>query len=184
MNSKGRYTVEFYLKPHLHDFALVVAGGDGFHINMYNVVGCMALSTLTPKHDRQHKVDASFKQPRRRITGSISIEHGRREGMYCSSLPVFETLVEHLFQHMLLTHVDLRRDQGMRQLDAIHEFLELHHVDLDGISIATLKKTIERRRSRVEVNSSAVTKFRATVSLPARRALDSVQQPSARRRAS
>lgn len=160
-----RFAITFWLKPHLRDFVRSLCGGDAFQINAYNVIGCFALSTLTTKPEHAHRVDDGFMADREKVTGTISVDHARREGSQSHSLPMFEFQVEHLFKHMMLVHVDVRRESGMSQIDAIREFLDLHEVDLHGIAIETLKKTMERRRKRAQVNSTAAGKFRATVSL-------------------
>lgn len=164
VRGSDRYSIDFYLKSHLRDFVCALSGGDTFHINMFNVVGCIALSTLTKKPAHAHRVNDTFFVGRERVVGTISVDHARREGLHSCSLPVFEALVEHLFKHMMLVHVDLRRDQGMTQMDAIREFLAIYDVDLDAITIETLKKTMQRRRKRAQANTSAAGKFRATVS--------------------
>jgi hypothetical protein len=160
---RDTFTVHFYLKPHLADFARHLMGSDAFDIALTNPIGCMALTALTPKPKYAILHGPEFAQQRRRITGCIGVQNAKRYGHLVANLSIFETLVEHLFYHTMLVYVDGRIAAGSTQNNAIREFLEQHHVDLATIDIMSVKKTITRRRKRITINSTGGKMFRTSV---------------------
>jgi hypothetical protein len=144
-------TVRFYLKPHLHGFALRFVGGTVVDAVDTNAIGAMALSCLTRKSRETRRESKEFPQGRQMMEARISIRMMEAHGydVSCVSMSRFEKLVEHLFYHMMLVYVDTEQDNGTTQNNAIRKFLDRYSVDLATVEFDSIKKTIIRRRARV-----------------------------------
>lgn len=151
------YTVEFWLKPHLANYARTLFEGEQFVISLTNPIGAAALSVLTPKHGRAHveNYGPDFPRDRVKVVGMIGMAWAEKHGKEPAHLAAFEAQVEHLFYHSLLTWVDVQMEHGMGQNEAIRTWLDKLDVPLDHLQFDSVKKTVIRRRARLhQVRSS------------------------------
>lgn len=169
---EDRVHVRFWLKPHLRDFVTTIAGDKPFEMQSTNVIGSIALSCMTPKNTDADRASVGFDkgrdpvegritkhvasshgfiQVRKQVDGLMSLRSGERYGYLVASLSRFESLVEHLFHHMLLVHVDACMTMGDTQNNAIRTFLDRYNIDTQGIEFDSLKRTVSRRRSKMRV---------------------------------
>jgi hypothetical protein len=144
-----RITVRFWLKPHLHQFARNFCEPGTMELVDTNIIGCIALSCLTPKASQADRIGETFRDGRMPLTGGLCFRSKDAHGFNVQSYARFEFAVEHLFYHTMLIYVDAQQAEGVAQNEAIRRFLADHNVGLDTIQFDTLKKTIIRRRKRL-----------------------------------
>lgn len=149
--AKNYITVDFWLKPYLHAFVQHITGSTTLEVNSTNAIGAMALACLTPKPHYADKTGEVFQRGRVKLVANITVRRMKDDGHMVHRLSHFEDLVEHMFYHMLLMYVDTQGDEGVEQNTAIRRFMELHGIDGHGIELDSLKKTVIRRRKRMEV---------------------------------
>lgn len=143
-------TVRFYLKPHLHGFVRCFLGTDTIDAVDTNVLGSMALACLTPKLKFAMRESTDWRKGRKVVVARLGMRQYQYQGACVVSSARFEQLVEHLFFHLMLQHVDGQLQLGRGQNESIRNFLDQYQVDLATVEFDSIKKTIIRRRKRMQ----------------------------------
>lgn len=146
------FNVLFPLKPYLHDFITSIAGGEAFALTNENRMHVVSDYTRLGlgRHIKHpgHLANWVRAMKRRSYTVLISERVADRYGVEPRHYIRFESLVEQLFYHMLLAHVEARAPQPRHLRACVRAFMDRHEIGAEHCDYETLTRIVQRMRHR------------------------------------
>lgn len=144
------FTVRFPLKPYLHDFVSSIAGGPAYCVTQDN-----RLHVLTDyvriglgRHIKHPQHFQKYRLTRIDFDVLISERMAERYGVEPRHYARMEQLVEHLFYHMLLAHVEAQKPDPRQFRRSVRDFMDQHDVGGENVDYETLARIVQRKRAR------------------------------------